>query len=149
MKPIRGDNMTEQDLRNYTSLKKELEQINERIQELEHAKYSISSPTWSDMPAGGHGDHDKIGAMLTRIEEQTEMYWDKYKELLEIQSDIEKKIEKLEPIERTVMRYKYFEGKTFEDIADIINYSFMTVRRIHKRSIKKLHKTQHEQQRTL
>ena len=145
MKPIRGDNMTEQDLRNYTSLKKELEQINERIQELEHAKYSISSPTWSDMPTGGHGDHDKIGAMLTRIEEQTEMYWDKYKELLEIQSDIEEKIEKLEPIERTVMRYKYFEGKTFENIADIINYSFMTVRRIHKKSIKKLQKMQHEQ----
>ena len=145
MKPIRGYNMTEQDLRNYTSLKKELEQINERIQELEHAKYSISSPTWSDMPTGGHGDHDKIGAMLTRIEEQTEMYWDKYKELLEIQSDIERKIEKLEPIERTVMRYKYLEGKTFEDIADIINYSFMTVRRIHKKSIKKLQEMQHEQ----
>ena len=137
--------MTEQYLRNYTSLKKELEQINERIQELEHAKYSISSPTWTDLPKDGFGDHDKIGAMLTRIEEQTEMYWDKYKELLEIQSDIEKKIEKLEPIERTVMRYKYFEGKTFEDIADIINYSFMTVRRIHKKSIKKLQEMQHEQ----
>ena len=141
--------MTEQDLKKYSNIKKELNQINERIQELEHAKYSISSPIWSDMPAGGHGDHDKIGAMLTRIEEQTEMYWDKYKNLLDIQSNIEASIEKLDPIERTVLRYKYFEGKTFEDIADIINYSFMTVRRIHKRSIEKLYKTQHEQQRTL
>ena len=141
--------MTEQDLKNYSNIKKELKQINERIQELEHAKHSISSPIWSDMPTGGHGDHDKIGLMLIRIEEQTEMYWDKYNNLLELQNDIETSIEKLDPIERTVIRYKYFEGKTFEDIADIINYSFMTVRRIHKRSIEKLYKTQHEQQRTL
>ena len=130
--------MVKQDLQSYISIKRELNQINERIQELEHAKYNISSPTWSDMPTGGHGDHDKIGTMLIRIEEQSEMYWDKYKDLLEMQNKIEKAIEKLEPIEREVIRYKYFEGKTFDDIADIINYSFTTVRRIHKRSVEKL-----------
>ena len=130
--------MVKQDLQSYISIKRELNQINERIQELEHAKYSISSPTWSDIPTGGYGDHDKIGTMLTRIEEQSDMYWEKYNELLEIQNEIEKAIEKLEPIEREVIRYKYFEGKTFDDIADIINYSFTTVRRIHKRSVEKL-----------
>ena len=130
--------MVKQDLQSYISIKRELNQINERIQELEHAKYNISSPTWSDMPTGGHGDHDKIGTMLIRIEEQSDMYWGKYNELLEIQKEIEKAIEKLEPIEREVIRYKYFEGKTFDDIADIINYSFTTVRRIHKRSVEKL-----------
>ena len=130
--------MVKQDLQSYISIKRELNQINERIQELEHAKYNISSPTWSDMPTGGHGDHDKIGTMLIRIEEQSDMYWGKYNELLEIQNEIEKAIEKLEPIEREVIRYKYFEGKTFDDIADIINYSFTTVRRIHKRSVEKL-----------
>ena len=136
--------MVKQDLQSYISIKRELNQINERIQELEHAKYSISSPTWSDMPTGGHGDHDKIGTMLTRIEEQSDMYWDKYRDLLEMQNRIEKAIEKLEPIEREVIRYKYFEGKTFDDIADIINYSFTTVRRIHKRSVEKLKKNNFE-----
>ena len=136
--------MVKQDLQSYISIKRELNQINERIQELEHAKYSISSPTWSDMPTGGHGDHDKIGTMLTRIEEQSDMYGDKYRDLLEMQNRIEKAIEKLEPIEREVIRYKYFEGKTFDDIADIINYSFTTVRRIHKRSVEKLKKNNFE-----
>ena len=130
--------MVKRDLQSYISIKRELNQINERIQELEHAKYNISSPTWSDMPTGGHGDHDKIGTMLIRIEEQSDMYWNKYKDLLEMQNRIEKAIEKLEPIEREVIRYKYFDGKTFDDIADIINYSFTTVRRIHKRSVEKL-----------
>ena len=125
-------------LDSYLSIKRELRQLQERIEELQHAKEDIKSPTWSDMPRGGHENQSKIETVLILLEEQQEMYFDKYKELLEVQKDIEELIKYLEPIEREVMRYKYFEGKTFEEIALMINFSYRTVRRIHKRSLEKL-----------
>ena len=138
----------EEKIKDFNSIKREMQQIQELLEELQEKKNSIKSMVFTERVQVSH-DNNSIEKLLIRIEEQSDMYWDKYNELLEIQNEIEKAIEKLEPIEREVIRYKYFEGKTFEDIADIINYSFMTVRRIHKRSIEKLHKTQHEQQRIL
>lgn len=125
-------------LDSYLSIKRELRQLQERIEELQHAKEDIKSPTWSDMPRGEHDNQSKIETVLILLEEQQEMYLDKYKELLKVQKDIEKLIKHLEPLEREVIRYKYFEGKTFEEIALMINFSYRTVRRIHKRSLEKL-----------
>lgn len=125
-------------LDSYLSIKRELRQLQERIEELQHAKEDIKSPAYSDMPRGEHDNQSKIETVLILLEEQQEMYLDKYKELLEMQKDIEELIKCLEPIEREVMRYKYFEGKTFEEIALMINFSYRTVRRIHKRSLEKL-----------
>ena len=130
--------MTEKDLQSYRSLCREMKQIESKIKQLEHSKYSIKSPTYSDMPKGGFGDKDKIGTLLANIEEQTELYWDKYKELLEVQSKIEKAIEELDPVEREVIRYKYFDNKRFEEISCIIKYSYITVRRIHKKAMEKI-----------
>lgn len=130
--------MTEKDLQSYRSLCREMKQIESKIKQLEHSKYSIKSPSWSDMPKYNFRDNDKIGNILVNIEEQIEKYWEKYKELLELQSKIEKAIGNLEPIEREVIRYKYFDNKRFEEISCIIKYSYITVRRIHKKAIEKI-----------
>ena len=89
--------MSESDLKQYQAIVREMIQVQDKIKELEHMKYSIKSPKWSDMPRGGFGDHDKIGNILVDIEEQIEKYWDKYKQLLDIQNKIENAIDKLEP----------------------------------------------------
>lgn len=128
----------ESDLKQYQSILREMKQIKEKIKELEYSKYSIKSPEWNDMPTGGFGTNDKIGKILVAIEEQIEKYWGKYRQLLELQNRIENAISKLDPIEREVLRYRYFNGKKFEEISCIIHYSFRTVRRIHKRALEKL-----------
>ena len=128
----------ESDLKKYQSILREMKQIKEKIKELEYSKYSIKSPEGNDMPTGGFGTNDKIGKILVAIEEQIEKYWGKYRQLLELQNRIENAISKLDPIEREVLRYRYFNGKKFEEISCIIHYSFRTVRRIHKRALEKL-----------
>ena len=132
--------MSENDLKQYQAIVREMMQIQEKIKELEHMKYSIKSPKWDDMPKGGFGDNDKIGNILINIEEQIEKYWDKYRQLLNLQNKIENVIDKLEPLEREVLRYRYFDNKKFEEISCIIHFSFRTVRRIHKRGLEKLEK---------
>lgn len=133
--------MSENDLKQYQTIVREMIQVQDRIKELEHMKYSIKSPKWSDMPRGGFEDHDKIGNILIDIEEQIEKYWDKYRQLLDIQNKIENAIDKLEPLEREVLRYRYFDNKKFEEISCEIHFSFRTVRRIHKRGLEKLEKS--------
>ena len=66
--------MSESDLKQYQAIVREMIQVQDKIKELEHMKYSIKSPKWSDMPRGGFGDHDKIGNILVDIEEQIEKY---------------------------------------------------------------------------
>ena len=51
---------------------------------------------------------------------------------------LEKSLDILEPLEKTVIRYVYFDNKRFEEISCKINYSYRTVRRIHKSAIDKL-----------
>jgi RNA polymerase sigma factor (sigma-70 family) len=133
--------MTENDLKQYQAIVREMSQVQNKIKELECMKYTIKSPTWSDMPKGSLGNHNKLENILIDIEEQTEKYWDKYGQLLELQNKIENAIENLEPLEREVLRYRYFNNKKFEEISCIINYSFRTVRRIHKRGIEKIEKS--------
>ena len=133
--------MSENDLKQYQTIVREMIQVQDRIKELEHMKYSIKSSKWSDMPRGGFEDYDKIGNILIDIEEQIEKYWDKYRQLLDIQNKIENAIDKLEPLEREVLRYRYFDNKKFEEISCIIHFSFRTVRRIHKRGLEKLEKS--------
>ena len=81
-----------------------------------------------------------IDDLLIKIEEMIQRYHEKELELFNKQLDIESSIEKLEPLERNVLRYRYIDGLRFEEISCKIKYSYRTVRRIHKRSIEKLEK---------
>ena len=130
--------MTKEQLKEYKKIKIELNTIEDKLTYLREKKTSIKSQIINDMPTSSKSELDRLGELLEEIEEVIKLYFKKKKKLLKKLYKIEKSIYVLDELERAVIRYVYFEGKRFEEISCIINYSYRTVRRIHKSAIDKL-----------
>jgi len=130
--------MTKEELKEYKKIKIELNTIEDKLTYLREKKTSIKSQIINDMPTSSKSELDRLGELLEEIEEVIKLYFKKKKKLLKKLYKIEKSIYVLDELERAVIRYVYFEGKRFEEISCIINYSYRTVRRIHKSAIDKL-----------
>ena len=130
--------MTKDDLKEYTSIKKELKQIQFKLKELEERKTSIKSMIISDMNVQTSHNNNSIEDLLIKIEECIEEYNKKEIKLYNKQLEIENCINSLEPTERIIMRLRYIEGKTFEQIAVDLNYSWRHTIRIHGKILQKI-----------
>ena len=107
--------MTKEQLRQYRSIKVETSQIERRLTELERI---------------GHDDD------LTQP--LRDLYREKLKELVEGQLKIEKAIEDLNPIERELIRLRYFDGADWTEVAATINYEWAQTHRVHARALAKI-----------
>ena len=130
--------MTKDDLKKYTSIKKELTQIQFKLKELEERKTSIKSMIISDMNVQTSHNNNSIEDLLIKIEECIEEYNKKEIKLYNKQLEIENCINSLEPTERIIARSRYIEGKTFEQIAVDLNYSWRHTIRIHGKILQKI-----------
>ena len=130
--------MTKNDLKEYTSIKKELKQIQFKLKELEERKTSIKSMIISDMNVQTSHNNNSIEDLLIKIEECIEEYNKKEIKLYNKQLEIENCINSLEPTERIIARSRYIEGKTFEQIAVDLNYSWRHTIRIHGKILQKI-----------
>ena len=130
--------MTKDDLKEYTSIKRELKQIQFKLKELEERKTSIKSMVISDMNVQTTHNNNSIEDLLIKIEECIEEYNKKEIELYNKQLEIEKCINSLEPTERIIARSRYIEGKTFEQISVDLNYSWRHTIRIHGKILQKI-----------
>ena len=130
--------MTKDDLKEYTSIKKELKQIQFKLKELEERKTSIKSMIISDMNVQTSHNNNSIEDLLIKIEECIEEYNKKEIKLYNKQLEIENCINSLEPTERIIARSRYIEGKTFEQIAVDLNYSWRHTIRIHGKKKQKI-----------
>lgn len=76
-------------------------------------------------------DENMVNRIDKVIEEEK-----KLENLYDFMSDLSKEIDKIEDVvERALLRYRYFLGLTWEEIADKMGYSLRQVHRIHKRAI--------------
>ena len=130
--------MTKDDLKDYTSIKRDLKQIQFKLKELEERKTSIKSMVISDMNVQTSHNNNSIEDLLIKIEECIEEYNKKEIELYNKQLEIEKCINSLEPTERIIARSRYIEGKTFEQISVDLNYSWRHTIRIHGKILQKI-----------
>ena len=121
----------------YLDLKRERDQIAEELRTAEGTATSPSSPNLDGMPrASGYGD-----AMVGRVSEiisLREMYERKRDEISDAMLAIEDAIEGLEPVERTLLRYRYIYGMTWEQVSVAMNYSWRQTHKIHARALDKL-----------
>lgn len=125
-------------LQNYYTQSKEVEQLHDRILELKDRMTSIrSSSDMSEIP-GGSGNSDKIGAAIARLSDLEGLYIHRLTLLTIEQENIENMIEPLEPIERLLLRARYIEGDTWEEVCLIIGYGWAQTHRIHSEVLKKL-----------
>lgn len=121
----------------YLDLKRERDQIAEELRTAEGTATSPSSPNLDGMPrASGYGD-----AMVGRVSEiisLRELYERKRDEISDAMLAIEDAIEGLEPVERTLLRYRYIYGMTWEQVSVAMNYSWRQTHKIHARALDKL-----------
>lgn len=130
--------MTKKELMEYRGISIELQQLEEQIARLESALKSPKRQIITDMPKSGqHVDNmaDKISKLL-EYRKSRDKLWD---ELLERQKAVESSIDSLsDPIQRTVMRYRYIDGFRWCEIERKINYEGRQLFRIHKEALQKI-----------
>ena len=107
--------MTKEELRQYQSIKSEICQLEDRIQDLER----------------GQGSTDITKPLL-------DMYREKLSGLIEKEIKVEKAFESLDPTERKLMRLRYIEGTDWLEICDTIHYEWAQAHRIHARALNKI-----------
>lgn len=130
--------MSKDELKQYNQIKREVNYISEKIEELEGKKVSLSK-VLSDNPInGGSSNNDKLLKILIKIDKEIRQYWSKYDKLIDKLGEIERAIEKLDSTERTIMRLRYIDNLTWEEIAVKLKYSWQHIHRIHKNILKKI-----------
>lgn len=130
--------ITKEELKRYGELKSELEDLKERIVRAESEIQSAKIQVITGMPHGGSGEMDSIGAAVARIEELKNKYFAMILEITDRQLHIEKEIESLDSIERVVVRLKYFDLLTWDEICKKLGKTWRQIRLIHEKSLEKL-----------
>lgn len=132
--------ISKSELQRYRDLLKEKADLQERILRRESAIKSAAVQVLTGMPRTEGGDSDKIGRAVTQLDSLKEIYTRKLREIEEELARIEREIERLEPIERRLVRYRYIDGLSWEKICVKLNYSWATLHRMHAKILKELGK---------
>lgn len=130
--------MTKEQLRQYINIKREKEQLEQYLEELETLMTSPRAQTLDGMPFNPSKGESIVELLAIKHLEIKNLYRAKVKELAEALCAIEKAIETLEPLERTLMRLRYIEGHKWEEVAVAIDYSWQQTHRLHKSALEKL-----------
>ena len=130
--------MTKEQLKEYRDLKRERDDLDRRIVELEAAMYGPRSQRLDGMPRSGTGENYVQEERMDNKNELLALYKAKEAELNEKLLVIERAIEKLEPRERRLVRLHYIDGLTWEQVAVEMVYSWRQVHRIHGDALSKL-----------
>ena len=129
--------MTRERLWSYQHLCREIRQLEDQLAELESRITSPRTPKLSFMPRAKSAGY-ALETGMDRYADLVEIYKTKLELMYSERAAIEQAIESLEPIERMVLRARYIEGRTWEDVAGRINYSYVQTWRIHARALQKL-----------
>lgn len=132
--------ITKAELHRYADLVKEKEDLLERIIRKDSSIKSASVQVITGMPRSYNSDHDKIGRAVAQIDRMNELYLCKLRDIENELIRIEKEIERLEPIERQLVRYRYIDGYNWEEICVKLNYSWATLHRMHAKILRELAK---------
>ncbi|MDD6988756.1 DUF1492 domain-containing protein [Ruminococcus sp.] len=126
--------MTKEELKQYRSIRHEIQSIKDEINELENQIQSVRAVTISDMPKGG--SHTDFTDVIAKIDELKRALHIKMSQALVVQERIEGVIDKLDnPIEQALLRYRYILGYTWEQVCVKMDYSWMQIHRLHSKSL--------------
>lgn len=130
--------MTKEKLKTYIDIKKERDHLVQKIDRLEWEMYGPRSQRLDGMPRGGSGENYLLEERMDDKAELLALYKEKEAELDAALLIIENAIEMLEPRERQLVRLRYIDGLTWEQVAVEMNYSWRQVHRIHGDALAKL-----------
>ena len=134
--------MTKEELQNYRSLERERRQVKAKLEEIEAKLYSPKAQQLTGMPSAPPKPGSTLEAAVAEHTEELEALREHYghllAELTTEQLKIEKAIESLEPKARTLMRHRYIDGRKWEEVCVLINYSWRQTHRLHAAALREL-----------
>lgn len=127
--------MTKEQLRRYAAIKREQQQIKALLAELET---SAAAPGGALIFAPGR--RKGVGGSLqekkkTSALDLQRLYRQKIRQLQTAQLRIEKAIGGLDPDMQILMRAKYIEEKSWEEVSSVIGYSLRQTHRLHAKAL--------------
>ncbi len=131
--------MTLDKLKSYGHISREAWQLRALLYELAERMTSPGSPQISAAPKA-HSTGSRLEDAFIRYTDTEEKYRLKLAELFALQLEIEEAVSGLDPLERMVIRGRYIQLMTWEDLSDYIGYSYTQTFRFHKTAIEKMKK---------
>ena len=120
-------------LERYKNVKREAEDLEERIGSLRSKYGSAAAIRYSDMPKA-HNNSD-LSDFVAQLEEFEHKLFVKYEKLLGIEVDTYMTLDRLQdPDERFVLRAYYIDGLQWRDVAAAVHRGQSTVFADHKRA---------------
>lgn len=119
-------------LHSYRDLLAEYKQISLELEKVETLMTAPKGSNMDGMPRGS-GKGDPLLAVVAQHITLQEKYKLQLVKLAAAQALIEDMIESLEPMERRLMRCRYIDGMTWEEVCVAIGYSWRQTHNIHAR----------------
>lgn len=133
--------MTKERLRNYQAIRRERHQLKVQLEQLEAMLYYPKIQQMTGMPFNPSKEANPTENLIIKHLELQELYKAKLDELAAEQLAIEQAIEPLDYTARALLRYRYIEGMTWEQVAVKMNYSWRQVHRLHGDALQQLKET--------
>ena len=118
-------------LQRYKDTQREIEDLDYRMAQLRLKYAAPSAIEYSDMPKAHNTEHD-LSDYMAKMDEMTDYMISKYTRLRGIEVDIYKRIDLMEnQNERELLRFRYIDNMTWEQIASRMGFDVRHIYRIH------------------
>lgn len=121
-------------LHQYQDILSELDQIAKSVQQLEAVMHSPRGSNLDGIPKSPGAGNPVLG-MVTQHVTLLDRYREKMVGLESAAVDIENLIDQLEPVTRRLMRHRYIEGLTWEEVCVAIGYSWRQTHNLHAKAL--------------
>ena len=138
--------MTKKQLQEFYWMKRNIQKLEDKLLELE-TEATRQTTRLSNEPKGSHLSSDKITSIVIKIVEVQEEINNKLKQAYALVAKIEVAIAILPEREQYLVRSRYLECKSWEQIAVDMNYSWQWVHKIHSKALKLLDDKRGEEKR--
>lgn len=129
--------VTKQELQSYYWLKKNIEKLEHKLLELEAEATRVTTRITQE-PKGWSSNSDELGGIVAEIISVQDAINDKVKKSYRVMADIEQATVELPERETYLIRARYIDCKSWEQIAVDMNYCWQHVHKIHSRALKAL-----------
>lgn len=126
-------------LRRFRESKLKEQELLDELNTLE-GRYILPSKVIDDMPHGGAGDQDlsEFGAQYDKLYREIKA---QYQKSMEIYHEVSEAIEAMDAGEglKTLLRYRYISGCSWEQVAVNMHYSYRRVTQLHGMALAAFH----------
>lgn len=142
--------MTKEELNQYQALKKERKQLKQIIEDLETQLYGPKVQRLTGMPGGRSGDAGEIkDGKLDELEQLRQELLINREQCACAMLAIVRVIRSVkDPTKRTLLRHRYINGMSWEQICVAMNYSWRQMHRLHASALRELEGGEHNENKT-